>query len=866
MDEVVANVVDVLDKNGALPSVLKKAEATRLFQGCYPLHPVSALILPLLCQKIAQNERTLFSYLGSHEEFGLLEMLGRLSAVDDWVLPHHIFDYFISNQSAALSDYATHRRWVEVVTALERFGDADSADIALLKTIGILNIIGAKAGLKPSKAILETCQASKIATSRGLKSLTSSSVITYRKFSGEYRVWQGSDFDLEDALRVGLDHLGEFELAQTLNEEKSLQPIVARRYTIRNGALRYFTPVFVDARSYKKVPKQPPHPRIVLFLAAAQDDEKIFNEEVSKHFSDLDVLALCKNGSQLRESTAEVVALRYVGRTRQELNSDPVAKREFEDRLTAAELAQDVMLNATLESPQENSWFYRGKQFRVSGKRQFQEQLSAVLARVYSKAPTLHNELVNRDKPSSQANAGRNKLLLAMMNSAGCTDLAIDKFPPEKAIYRSILKETQLHREVELNEGEFSAPAKGTPFFHVWNRINDFLDDTEEAATSFADLNAELMAPPYGVKAGILPILYIAVYCVYQQELAIYERRQYRPVFTEDMLERFVKRPDEFTVQRFKIKGLRASIYAEYKTFFNDDKEKTIVQLVRPLANLIDGLEEYTQKTRSSDISVEARRVRDAFKLAKSPETLLFEDLPKALGYENQLDEKNGNLEGYASSLLSTLRELKYTYSKMLSHQQRLLAYALHMDEDVALADLRRKSIGRYEGLEQHTVDVDGLKAFIMRLSKREGSDDEWLQNVLMFLGQKPSSKWSDADRAEAEVKLSDYAKRMLDLETLRLHYDKSAAIYDNDFDVILLKSLKKGQEPIDEVVAIDQARHDAIQGVKAELRSTLDKHKDKELKLAILAELVDDFLSDYRRQSNKEVKSKKTQARMKHV
>ena len=332
------------------------------------------------------------------------------------------------------------------------------------------------------------------------------------------------------------------------------------------------------------------------------------------------------------------------------------------------------------------------------------------------------------------------------------------------------------------------------------------------------------------------------------------------------MLERFVKRPDEFTVQRFRIKGLRASIYAEYKTFFDDDNDKTIVQLVRPLADLIDGLEEYTQKTRSSDMSGDARRVRDAFKLAKSPETLLFEDLPKALGYENQLDEENANLEGYADALLSALKELKYSYRSMLSRQQRLLAYALHMDEDVTLADLRRKSIGRYEGLEQHTVDVDGLKAFIMRLSKREGSDDEWLQNVLMFLGQKPSSKWSDADRAEAEVKLSDYAKRMLDLETLRLHYDKSAASYDDDFDVILLKSLKKGYEPIDEVVAIDQARHEAIKAVKAELRSSLDKHKDKELKLAILAELVDDFLNEYRSDSKKLVETTDTKTRLKNV
>ena len=80
------------------------------------------------------------------------------------------------------------------------------------------------------------------------------------------------------------------------------------------------------------------------------------------------------------------------------------------------------------------------------------------------------------------------------------------------------------------------------------------------------------------------------------------------------------------------------------------------------------------------------------------------------------------------------------------------------------------------------------------------------------------------------------------------------------------MKSLKKGHEPIDEVVAIDQARHEAIKAVKADLRSSLDKHKDKELKLAILAELVDDFLNDYRSDSKKLVETTDTKTRLKNV
>src|SRR5690606_3187839 len=178
---------------------------------------------------------------------------------------------------------------------------------------------------------------------------------------------------------------------------------------------------------------------------------------------------------------------------------------------------------------------------------------------------------------------------------------------------------------------------------------------------------------------------------------------------------------------------------------------------------------------------------------------------------------------------------------------------AFNIDKDSSLEDLRMITVGRYKGLEQHTVDVDGLKAFIKRLSKRQGDDETWLENVLMFLGQKPSRKWTDTDCAEVDVKLSDYAKRILDLETLRVHYDKDKGKIDGEFDVILLKSLKKGSEPINEVVTIDRRRKEAIQDCKEEIYSAIKKHSDSELQLAALAEVVDEFLNERRKPSSKE-------------
>ena len=837
----VQTICEILQRNNALPGIMDIPSAVDLFSHCYPLHPVSAVLLPLLCQKVAQNERTLFNYLGSREEFGLQDMIEHLSSTEHFVLPHHIYDYFVMNQPAVLGDYHTHRRWVEVVTAVERLGDAPNDQVSLLKTIGILNIIGAKGGLKPSKVLLESCGCNKAATARALKALQDKSIITFRRFSGEYRVWQGSDFDLEQAVEEEINNIGEFSLAEELNRSNALMPIVARRYTIENGSLRYFIPVFVDAKTYRDSPPQASEPRVIFFLATAQDDEKIFYQSVINHYSSLDIIALCLNGAQLREAVAEVIALLRVQKERQELYNDPVAQREFEDRFTAAENAEQMLLQQLQERPQEWQWFYNAKQVRISTRRGLQELLSLVLGKVYNKAPQLKNELINRDRPTAQANAARNKLLEAMMlNPQDVDDLGIKKFPPEKAIYRSILRETGLHN---AKKREFQRPCKSSTIFYVWKEIEKFLDETENEPKSFIELNDILMAPPYGVKAGVLSILYISAYIINQHELALYESRSYRPVMTNEMLERFTKRPDEFTFQRFRITGMRSSIYAEYCKLINTKSNINVVQIVKPLVSFINALPFFTRKTKSILLSDKSRKVRDAFDLAKSPESLIFKDIPKALGYAQELEAEEPNLEGLSQSIQNSLKELQDAYPKMIRQQIKMLLEAFHMSTKTDLASLRKKAMARYTGLEQHSVDVDGLKAFIKRITKREGDDAGWLENILMFLAQKPTKKWTDTDIAKADIKLSDFSKRILDLEELRRHYDDTKSSMDSEFDVILLKTIKRGHAPMNEVVAIDGRKKDIVHRHKTALLKALSSQKDTEVQFAALAEVVNDFL-----------------------
>jgi len=51
--------------------------------------------------------------------------------------------------------------------------------------------------LKASMELLQLCFPDAAQVSEALEELQRKSVITYRKFSGEFRIWEGSDFDLE---------------------------------------------------------------------------------------------------------------------------------------------------------------------------------------------------------------------------------------------------------------------------------------------------------------------------------------------------------------------------------------------------------------------------------------------------------------------------------------------------------------------------------------------------------------------------------------------------------------------------------------------------------------------------------------------
>ena len=844
--------VDVLIESNALPSTLEKKSAEDLFYNCYPLHPLSALVLPILCQKVAQNERTLFSYLGSKETHGFVDSLTRCKNIADQIQPWEVYEYFIRNQPVATADHFTHRRWAEVVTAVERLGDAEFESIQTLKTIGLLNIIGGQGGLKASPLLLETCLSSKKSFNKSIKDLQTNSIVQYRKFNSEYRVWQGSDFDLEIKAEEARDKLGNFSLAEKLNERHEILPIVARKYSIENGTLRYFDPVFSSREEYKNLKPKSRQPRIIFYLAESDDDKQLFLNETLNYFESDDIFVLCPNGEQIREVLADVLALEQVESTSQELTSDPVAQREYKDRYENSLEHELALISAIMDSPDLNQWYWHHKKIEVTSKRYLQKVLSEILEEVYYSTPIIKNELINRNKTSSQANAARNKLIAALSSNLDKKDLGIEKFPAEKSIYRSLFKATGLH--YKTNSGKWALAEadqldKDNNFYPVWKRIEEFLISTKDDSNSLIELNEELYSAPFGIKEGVLPLLYIAAIIAYQEKLAVTEDNTYVPYLTQDHLERFLRRPDAFKIQFVDLGGVNGKLIQEYSAVWRKGKKPdTILKIAREIAKLIEDLPLYTRQTKIA-LSKQAKAIINVFKLSKSPVKLLLEDIPSVL----DIDTSKENVEGLHEKLRFALLEMQNCFGEMKKEILSQIALSFDIPKDSTLAEVRKSVALSCAGLENYTIDENGQKGFVIRAQKSKLDNEAWIDNLLMFLVSKPANKWTDSDRVAAEYKLGTLIMNIRELEKLRTSYEGLNATTAGDTEVYMLNSIKVNGNKVNEVVVVDKELKGVIKDHKESILNIIrDPSLDRKTRLAVLAEVVDEYFSSQKTKKEK--------------
>lgn len=844
--------VQALLKAKIFPNMNKIREGVNFFSEVFPFHPLTAYILPLLAQKLAQNERTVFTFLGSSEAFGFQDLILELD-FSELIMPHHIFDYFVNNQGSYIYDHLTHRRWIEVLNAIDRAGDQDEKTLNILKTIGLLNIIGTLANLRSSHDLLSIIYGPKI-LDQSLKALQKKSLITYRKHSDEYKVWQGSDFDLEAALNKELDQFEDFDIANELNRLVMPSPLVAKKYSIESHTLRYFKTSYITDKNFVNLDQAQLSSEPQLFILLKQNKVKQVNLNRKYKELPLNILVIEVNSKNLFESNAkELKALKSIYKTSEEITNDPIAKKEISDQIDYLERRLISALKGITHST-DYIWMHDAKKLKIRSYMDIQTHLSNILQDIYHQSPVLRNELINRDNISAQGQSARTNLIKMMASQRHDPELgyASDKFPPDKTIFNAVFKQSELYQKDSIGY-KFAYPKRNTPLYPAYQFIKNSLSGGEPK--SYAELCKGLSLPPIGIKKGMHPVIFFGFYYSVEANMAMYEDGIFVPYLNDEAVDRIVRKGDHFSFQLHTFEG-QDKLISAYSEEFLDKKSKNILTIVRAFSKEMKSLPEFTQQTRNLvRISNEAIKLRSAFDSAKSPHDLFTNDIPKALGFIKKDLNNAKELTLFIDLLNKTMTELKSCYGRMIEEQRIKFAQIFSLDTSLKLNELQKKILARYSSMEEFTIDNLSLKPFLTRLLADIDSEI-WFEGILTILENTNPRKWRDDTLLEADIKLKNFSERMKDIEMLQSYQASKASTSDQE--IFGLRVTMHGKEKnIDKIVTLNSEEKKELELISQKLEALLNNggFKDKDKKIAALVAKINDIENETMAKAGVELK-----------
>jgi hypothetical protein len=830
-----------------------------LLAQCWPIHPVALAALPELCARYGQNERTLFSFLAGHEPRSVASFLGSTTWCRTKALPvvrlDLVYDYFIDAAATKAGVSAAASRWLEIDTRLRDAHGLDAAARRVLKSVGLLNLVSAGGTLRASRAVVTyACSDGQDGTdgpkqvTAKLAELEHAGLVTFRDFADEYRVWQGSDYDLRAALELARRRIRDEPAAEVVDRVLPLGPVVAGRHSHESGTLRAFARAWVGLGADRIEPlgAQDREDGIVFYLIGDHGHAALPKHQVG---SKPVAFVTAVDTAALVEAAREVAAIDEVLQSAEDLQDDWVARRELIERRVETQVLLDEAFHEAFGASSTASvkWSYdpppgaqRSRRHPFSAVSASQA-LSKIADAWYSDAPHIRNDLVNRHNLSSQAAKARRVVLTAMLDAADQEALGIQGHGPDNTLYRSVLQDLGIHSRSDDAWG-FTEPRQGS-LVPTWKKLVGSLTQATSDRVRVDALYSELSAAPFGVRAGVAPVIFLAALIVHREDVALYEHGTFRPGLTADLIERLLRNPDNFEVKHFSSRsGKRAAFLARLADRLgmttdremSDGRTASLVAVVSKLVGFASAVPEHIRKTRQ--LSADALAVRKVLFAATEPDELIFSAIPIALGKPRILASRpydDADLDEIAHRLAVVVDELRAAYPALLLGIRSAIREELRAPDE----GLRERLAARAREIERQVIDQRVARLIVALVADVSG-DDEWVEYVAMSVTGRPPAAWTDEERTRFFRLLHDIGGTFRRVEAL----NATVRSRDDGYDAVRVTLTRPDGVEAAKLVWIDESRRAALGNILADALADAGAQlgSDAEARDALLALLAE--------------------------
>lgn len=612
-----------------------------IIRNCFPLHPVSTFILPRLSELVAQNERTLFTFLSAQGATTLPVFLENFD--DDFRLltPDLIYDYFEPLFRKELFDGEIHEFFLLTCSILNRI-EGGTLAAKIIKTISLIYILGQFERLTPTKAqIMEifSCAHETAEIESVLNELIEKDFVVYLKRSnGFLKLRKYSGVDVRQKIRDMVQkQAGKIFAKDVLNEENFDKYIYPSRYNDEREMTRYFSFKFIDGSEISaeidwdvKGEKIDGDGIIVGVLPKSEDELKTFVEilRATSKGRPRYIFVLPKKFVDAESIIAEFAAVKNL---RELAEEDPVLFDEydviFEDLQT---LTKNFIGTYTRPENLRAIYVHDGKILQLRRRAELTELMSEICDAVYNLTPTINNETVNKNEITNVAAVARNKIVAALLREELEPNLGLRGTGQEVSIMRSTLIRTGVF--IDGNNPRINLRPENSCMKHLLSTIEDFI---LTGGKNFGDLYERLTSPKYhiGLRLGVIPIYLAAVFNKYRRQVVIGNGFESVPLNVEALVQ-INAAPEKFSLEYVERNAATeiylAKLAAAFDEYFIISQRNSFDGTANAMRRWFLALPKYAKEFSSDDKTFQRRReLLKALRQNLSGTDLLFKRLPR---------------------------------------------------------------------------------------------------------------------------------------------------------------------------------------------------------------------------------------------
>ena len=659
-----------------------KQELDTAILGCFPLHPVSTFILPRLSERVAQNERTLFTFLSAEGTETLPSFLEK-SDTDRFALitPDLIYGYFepLFQKEAYAGDI--HSMYVLTSVILNQIEGLD-LERKIVKTISLIYILEQFERLKPTKEEIIGIFSSSYTAEEIEAAITDliekEFVIYIRQSNGYLRLKKTSGVDVRQKIHDTMEtQVGRVSIKDILNNSNFDSYMYPSRYNDEREMTRYFTFQFIvssevteDVNWQSKAAGITADGLIYGVIPETEDELSRSLDVLSQTTAGLErfIFAVPKRFREIEAVVAEYAA---VSSLKDRAADDPVLFDEYEVIFEdLQEVIKDFIGGFTHPETYRSVYIHDGKQLTINRKSLLTELMSKICDQVYSLTPVINNEMVNKTDITSIAATSRNKIVAALLRGELEPGLGLAGNGQEVSIMRSTLIRTGIWSE-ENGVATLNLHPNDSRMEHLLSTIESFILETrEQGRKSFSELCDRLLSPEYhiGLRQGLIPIYLAVVLHEYRQQTVINDRFSAIPA-SADVLVQINAEPDAFSLEYLDWNPEKENYITQLAEAFRDyvvDAEKasnSYDYVSNAMHRWYMALPKYSKECKTLATGGKIRkRYQEMMKLLRQNTTgsdLLFKKLPEAFAYDECTTDVAEEIIAAKDLFDSLLSELK---------------------------------------------------------------------------------------------------------------------------------------------------------------------------------------------------------------